>query len=70
VLKTDVSLVSVVGGDFPQEYFDMLKNRHVNVEGVEIIREGKSFFWSGKYHNDLNTRDTLATEVNVLSQFD
>ncbi|MEN2435950.1 PfkB family carbohydrate kinase [Weeksellaceae bacterium A-14] len=70
VLKTDVSLVSVVGGDFPQEYFDMLKNRHVNVEGVEIIRDGKSFFWSGKYHNDLNTRDTLATEVNVLSQFD
>lgn len=70
ILKTDVSLVSVVGGDFPQEYFDMLTSRNVNVDGVEVIKEGKSFFWSGRYHNDLNTRDTLATEVNVLADFD
>lgn len=70
ILKTDVSLVSVVGGDFPQEYFDMLTSRNVNVDGVEVIQDGKSFFWSGKYHNDLNTRDTLVTEVNVLADFD
>lgn len=70
ILKTDVSLVSVVGGDFPQEYFDMLTSRTVNVDGVEVIQDGKSFFWSGKYHNDLNTRDTLVTEVNVLADFD
>ncbi len=69
ILGTDTSIVSVVGGDFPQEDLDMLTNRGVNVDGVEIIKEGKTFFWSGKYHNDLNTRDTLATEVNVLAEF-
>ena len=70
IMKTDVSLVSVVGGDFPQEYFDMLTSRNINVDGVEVIKEGKSFFWSGKYHNDLNSRDTLVTELNVLADFD
>lgn len=70
VLDTETSIVSVVGGDFPQEYLDMLSNRNVNVDGVEIIKEGKTFFWSGKYHNDLNTRDTLVTEVNVLADFE
>lgn len=69
-LGTDVSLVSVVGGDFPDEYLQMLKDKNVNTDGVEIIPDGKSFFWSGKYHNDLNTRDTLVTEVNVLADFD
>jgi len=63
-------IVSVVGGDFPQEYLDMFSNRNVNIEGIEIVKEGKTFFWAGKYHNDLNTRDTLATEVNVLENFD
>lgn len=70
VLKTDVSLVSVVGGDFPQEYLDLLESRNIKTEGIEIIKEGKTFFWSGKYHNDLNTRDTLVTEVNVMENFD
>lgn len=70
VLGAETSIVSVVGSDFPQEYLDMLTHRNVNVDGVEIIKDGKTFFWSGKYHNDLNTRDTLATEVNVLEQFD
>ncbi|MGS0748623.1 PfkB family carbohydrate kinase [Halpernia sp. GG3] len=70
VLKTDVSLVSVVGGDFPQEYLDMLSAKNIGIEGVEIIKDGKTFFWSGKYHNDLNTRDTLITELNVLENFD
>lgn len=70
ILETDISIVSVVGGDFPQEYLDILTVRNVNVDGVEIIKEGKTFFWSGKYHKDLNHRDTLVTEVNVLEQFD
>ena len=59
VLNTDVSLVSVVGGDFPQDYLDLLSKRNINIDGVEIIPEGKTFFWSGKYHNDLNSRDTM-----------
>lgn len=70
VLGADTSIVSVVGGDFPQEYLDMLSSRGVNIDGVEVIKEGKTFFWSGKYHNDLNSRDTLVTEVNVLEQFE
>ena len=70
VLKTDVSLVSVVGGDFPQEYLDLLTSKNIGIDGVEIIKDGKTFFWSGKYHNDLNTRDTLVTELNVLENFD
>lgn len=67
--NTEVGLVSVVGGDFPQEYLDMLQNRGMNIEGIEIVKDGKTFFWSGKYHNDMNTRDTLATELNVLADF-
>lgn len=70
VLKTDVHLVSVVGGDFPQEYLDLLSSRNIGIEGIEIIKEGKTFFWSGRYHNDLNSRDTLVTEVNVMENFD
>ena len=70
VLNTDVSLVSVVGGDFPQDYLDLLSKKNINIDGVEIIPEGKTFFWSGKYHNDLNSRDTMATELNVLENFD
>jgi sugar/nucleoside kinase (ribokinase family) len=66
---TEVGLVSVVGGDFPQEYLDMLKNRGMNIDGIEVVKEGKTFFWSGKYHNDMNTRDTLVTELNVLADF-
>ena len=65
----DAAAVSVVGGDFPQEYLDLLKNRQVNIEGIEIVKDGKTFFWSGKYHNDMNSRDTLATELNVLEHF-
>lgn len=70
ILDTDVSLVSVVGGDFPQEYLDLLTSKNINIDGVEIVKDGKTFFWSGKYHNDLNSRDTLVTEVNVLENFD
>lgn len=70
VMKTDVGLVSVIGGDFPQEYLDMMTAKGINIDGVEMIKEGKTFFWSGKYHNDLNSRDTLVTELNVLENFD
>lgn len=69
-LETEVSLVSVIGGDFPEEYLDMLTSKNINVDGVEIVKNGKTFFWSGKYHNDLNSRDTLITELNVLADFD
>lgn len=62
-------VVSVVGGDFPQSYLDMMNNKGINTDGVEIIKEGKTFFWSGKYHNDMNSRDTLITELNVLENF-
>lgn len=70
VMKTDVGLVSVIGGDFPQEYLDMMTTKGINIDGVEMIKDGKTFFWSGKYHNDLNSRDTLVTELNVLENFD
>ncbi|MEY8760931.1 PfkB family carbohydrate kinase [Chryseobacterium tongliaoense] len=70
ILGIHSGIVSVVGGDFPQEHLDMFTNRNINIEGLEIVKEGKTFFWAGKYHNDLNTRDTLATEVNVLENFD
>ena len=67
--NVDQAAVSVVGGDFPQEYLDLLTDRNVNIEGIEIVKDGKTFFWSGKYHNDMNSRDTLATELNVLEHF-
>ncbi len=66
----DVKLVSVVGGDFPQEHIDLLKSRSINLDGLQIKPEGKSFFWSGKYHIDMISRDTLVTELNVLADFD
>ncbi len=69
-LKAPIDLVSVVGGDFPQEYLDLLKENNIGIEGIEVIPEGKTFFWSGKYHNDMNTRDTLVTELNVLENFE
>ena len=70
ILKVPSGIVSVVGGDFPQSDLDMLSGRGVNIEGIEVVKEGKTFFWSGRYHNDLNSRDTLVTEVNVLENFD
>jgi sugar/nucleoside kinase (ribokinase family) len=65
----DAAIVSVVGGDFPQEYLDLLSNKNIDISGVEIVKEGKTFFWKGKYHNDMNSRDTLVTELNVLADF-
>ena len=65
----ETGVVSVVGGDFPKSYLDMMNSKGINTDGVEIIKEGKTFFWSGKYHNDMNSRDTLITELNVLEHF-
>ena len=62
-------IVSVVGGDFPQKYFDLLHAKNIDTSGIKIEKEGKTFFWSGKYHNDMNSRDTLITELNVLEHF-
>ncbi len=67
--RIDTGIVSVVGGDFPKSYLEMMNNKGINTDGVEIIEEGKTFFWSGKYHNDMNSRDTLITELNVLADF-
>ena len=67
---SDVKLVAVVGGDFPKEDIKLLNDHGVDTEGLQIKEDEKSFFWSGKYHNDMNTRDTLVTELNVLENFD
>ena len=61
--------ISIVGYDFPEAEMEQLKNRGVRTEGVEIVADKKSFFWSGRYHNDMNTRDTLVTDLNVLEDF-
>ena len=65
----DSAIVSVVGEDFPQEYLDMLAARNIDISGIEVVKGGKTFFWSGRYHNDMNSRDTLVTELNVLADF-
>jgi sugar/nucleoside kinase (ribokinase family) len=65
----DIAIVSVIGEDFPDEYITIFKDRNINIEGLEIVKGGKSFFWSGRYHNDMNTRDTLDTQLNVLENF-
>ncbi len=67
---TPVKQISIVGGDFPDSEFEDLQQRGVIVEGVEIKKDEKTFFWSGRYHEDMNTRDTLVTELNVLENFD
>lgn len=68
-LTRPIKQLSVVGGDFPKEELKMLEARGVNLEGVQIKENEKSFFWSGKYHLDMNTRDTLDTQLNVLANF-
>ena len=67
--NVDSAVVSVVGDDFPQEYLDLLTKNNINIDGIEIVPGGKTFFWSGRYHNDLNSRDTLDTQLNVLADF-
>lgn len=67
--KVDPAIVSVVGDDFPKAYLDLLTDHGINIDGIEVVKGGKTFFWSGKYHNDMNTRDTLDTQLNVLADF-
>jgi sugar/nucleoside kinase (ribokinase family) len=64
-----VQQISIVGYDFPEEEMDELKKRGVQLDGVEIVPDKKSFFWSGRYHEDMNSRDTLVTDLNVLADF-
>jgi sugar/nucleoside kinase (ribokinase family) len=63
-------IVAVVGEDFPQTMLDQLSSKGVNLDGLQVKKGEKTFFWSGKYHNDMNSRDTLITELNVLENFD
>jgi sugar/nucleoside kinase (ribokinase family) len=65
----DNAIVSIVGDDFPEEHLSLLTKKGINIEGIEIVKGGKTFFWRGKYHNDLNSRDTLETQLNVLADF-
>ncbi|MBA3674232.1 MAG: sugar kinase [Chitinophagaceae bacterium] len=68
-LYKPIQQISIVGDDFPAEEMSELKNRGVQLDGVEVVAGKKSFFWSGKYHLDMNTRDTLITDLNVLADF-
>lgn len=69
-LYNKVKLLSVIGEDFGDDNLNIIKSRGIDVEGVEVVKDGKSFFWAGRYHDDMNSRDTLATELNVLADFD
>jgi len=69
-LTQPIQQISIVGNDFPEDEMKELERRGVELAGVEIIKDKKSFFWSGKYHLDMNTRDTLITDLNVLADFD
>lgn len=65
----NINLVSVVGDDFPTSNIKMLEKHSVNTDGLQVLKGQKTFFWAGKYHNDMNTRDTITTELNVLENF-
>jgi len=67
--KVPMAVVSVIGEDFPQEYIKLLTDRNIDISSLEIVKGGKTFFWSGRYHNDMNSRDTLDTQLNVLEKF-
>ncbi len=68
--QEDPRVVSVVGEDFPEEYKELFRQKNVHTEGIETVSGGKTFFWKGRYHNDMNSRDTLETQLNVLGDFD
>lgn len=67
--EVDSAIVSIVGDDLPQEYLELLAERDIDLSSVEIVKGGKTFYWKGKYGNDLNSRETLVTELNTLSDF-
>src|SRR5690606_21860766 len=68
-LYDDIKIVGVTGEDFGEENLNKITSKGIDIEGLQIKEGEKSFFWSGKYHNDMNSRDTLATELNVLAEF-
>ncbi len=68
-MADDINLVAVVGNDFPEEFVEVLRSRHINLDGLERRSDQKTFAWGGRYHYDLNNRDTLFTDLNVLSEF-
>jgi sugar/nucleoside kinase (ribokinase family) len=70
IFKGEIGVVSVVGNDFPNSYLELFSNNNIDLSGVQKINDQKSFYWKGKYHNDLNRRDTLVTEVNALKHFE
>jgi sugar/nucleoside kinase (ribokinase family) len=67
--NVESGIVSIVGDDLPQEYLDLLSEKNIDLSGLEIVKGGKTFYWKGKYHNDLNSRDTLITDLNTLADF-
>ena len=67
--KNEINLCAVIGDDFPKSELDYFKSKHINLEGLEIKKGEKSFFWHGRYHNNMNNRDTLVTDLNVLANF-
>ena len=69
VFNINNAIVSVVGGDFPEEYLSLFKNNQIDISGIEIIKGGKTFFWEGIYHENMNHRDTITTDLNVLADF-
>src|SRR5690606_31818342 len=69
-LYNHVKIVSVVGEDFGEDNLNKIASRGIDISGLQIIKNQKSFFWAGKYYNDMNSRDTLSTELNVLENFD
>ncbi len=66
----NLNIISVIGEDFPEKYQKILEDHKLNTEGIKVVKGGKTFFWEGKYHTDMNSRDTLTTELNVLADFD
>ncbi len=67
--NVESGIVSIIGDDLPSEYLDILRAKKIDLSGLEIVQGGKTFFWKGKYHKDLNVRDTLITELNTLADF-
>jgi len=67
--NVESGIVSIVGDDLPEAYLELLRSKNIDLSGLEIVKGGKTFYWKGKYHNDLNSRDTLITELNTLADF-
>jgi sugar/nucleoside kinase (ribokinase family) len=68
--KNDISIVSIIGEDFPEAKLELMRKKGIDTSGIKRVEGGKTFFWKGKYHQDMNTRDSLETELNVLADFD